>query len=292
MTSTVLDVAVCLLLISAGVVTLVSAESPADEPATTRADATVETLVTSTAGVNYSLASGAGPARRVLGVDAVPVKSGPAFVRYRRGTYAALLGDAALAGVSFDGRRLVRTGDGLRAAVGNATARAIPLAGTQVVAVWRPYPDAPVSARASVGGTPPPGATVHAATVGVPSGVPPARGAALNASREGYGGVADAVTRAVVTGLFPPREADLALRDDYPASALVRYRYRRAAVLTGTSVGDALAAENASAANARLRAALSLRLEADLRERFDSPGAAARAIRTRRVRIVVRTWSA
>ncbi len=292
MTSTVLDAAVCLLLISGGVVTLAAAGAPADDPATTRADAVAETLATSTTGVNYSLAPGAPPARRVLGADAVPVESGPGFVRYRRGTYAALLGDAALSGVSVDGRRLTRTGDGFRAAVRNATARSVSLAGTQVVAVWRPYPDAPVSARVSVGEAPPPGATVHAATTSVPSGVPAAGAAARNASDEGYGGVADAVARAVVAGLFPPDEAALALRGDYPASALVRYRYRRAAALTGASVGDALAAENATAANARLRRALSARLESDLRARFDSPGAAARAVEARRVHVVVRTWSA
>lgn len=292
MTSAVLDAAVCLLLVSAGVGTLVAADTRPDDPTAPRADAVAETLATSTAGVNYSLAPGAPPARRVLGADAVPVDSGPAFVRYRRGTHAALLGDAALAGVSLDGHRLTRTGDGFRAAVRNETARSVALAGTQVVAVWRPYLDAPVSARASVGEAPPPDATVRAATVGVPSGVPAASDAALNATDEGYGGVADAVARAVVAGLFPPDEARLALRGDYPESALVRYRYRRAAALTGTSVSDALAAENATEANARLRAALSARLERDLWARFDSPGAAARAVETRRVRIVVRTWSA
>jgi hypothetical protein len=294
MTSTVLDVAVCLLLVSAGVVTLVAADAPsdaADPAAERRAEAVVETLSTSTAGVHYSLASGARPARRVLGADAVPVASGPSFERYRRGTHASLLARAAMAGVAVDGRRLTRTGDGLRRAVENETTRSFSMTGAQVVAVWRPYAGAPVTARVGVGPTPPNDATVHAATTAVPSGVPSARTAATNAADGGYAAVADAVARAVVAGLFPPAEADLALDADYPVSALVRYRYRRAAALTGASLGDSLDDGDAARANDRLAAALSTRLERDVRARFDSPDAAARAVRTSRVDVVVRTWS-
>lgn len=292
MTSTTLDVALCLLLVSAGALTLATAERPPDaaDPATARAPATVETLATTTDTVEYTLAPGAKRANDSL--VRFPVTEGPEFERARSGTAASLLAAATVEGVAVDGERLTRTHDGFRRRVRAAVARDVGPR-VQVVAVWRPYPGAHVGARTVVGPSPPAGATVHAATLDVPIGVPGARPNATAAveAGDGYAGVANVVAARLVAGLFPPRRADIALHGDYPVTALMRYRYRRAARLYGADLEADLAARDPSAANRKLADAVSRRVERDLRREFDSPAAAARAVRLDEVHVVVRTWS-
>ncbi|MFC6975581.1 hypothetical protein ACFQL1_14450 [Halomicroarcula sp. GCM10025709] len=113
---------------------------------------------------------------------------------------------------------------------------------------------------------------------------------ALVAARSsGYDGVATVVARAVVAGIFPPERTELALRGDYPADVLTAARYGRAGNATGTSLP--IQRGNVTELNRRLTVALADTLEADMRTRFRSPTAAARATETHRVRVTVRTWS-
>ncbi|ESS07596.1 MAG: hypothetical protein A07HB70_00137, partial [uncultured archaeon A07HB70] len=62
------------------------------------------------------------------------------------------------------------------------------------------------------------------------------------------------------------------------------------AALTGADVGE-VDHTRVDAANRRLAAALAARFERDMAARFESPGAAAAAVRVGEVRIVVRRWS-
>ncbi|MFB6080169.1 MAG: hypothetical protein ABEJ81_04140 [Haloferacaceae archaeon] len=294
MTSTLLDATLCLLLVSAGVVAV--STRPGDPGSATGArpaapaDAAAETLSTSTATVNYTLAPGARPAP---GSDVVfPTRRGPAFCRTAHGTLVALLAKAAMGRVTVDGDRLTHARDDLVAGVRGTVRAAVGGTHTQVVAVWRPYPGAPVGGRLTVGERPPPRADVRAATVVAASGSPPARTRPAGAATPDYRAVARTAAARTVGTLFPPAAMRFALGADYPTAALVRRRYATASRLSHASgvMGEVRRGE-VRRANRRLTAALSRRFERDLRHEFDDPAAANRAVAVSRVRIVVRRWS-
>lgn len=286
-TSTVLDATLALLLLSAAVVTVVSTTSAGGDTAS-RADATLETLAASTATVNYTLAPGA---RRA---DASPVEfprtSGPEFRRTSHGTLAELLARAARSTVTVDGERVTRTGKDLRASVRSAVARSI-APETQVVAVWQPYPRSYLRSRLSVGPAPPRDATVRAASLTLSIASPASDRGRVSGRSAGYSGVAREIARRIVGRIFPPDRTDLALGGDYPLPSLVAYRYGRFAALHGVEIPEELARRDAAAANRALVPPVAERVEEDLRRTFDSPAEAASAVRSARVRIVVRTWS-
>lgn len=292
MTSTVLDAALALLLVSAAVVTVATADQATPDAGrdAIRADETLETLATATTAVNYTLAPGVDPAGGTTAEFGRP--SGPEFRRTAHGTYAGVLARSALATLEFDGERVTHTGADFRRAVRAATLATVG-PDVQVAVVWQPYPDAFVRSRLLIGPTPPPGATVHAASLTVPSGYPSAREEAVTAAnRTGFAGVARAVASRVVAGVFPPGRTSFALYGDYPVSALVADRYSRFATLVGTNVSDQVAAGDVHGANNALAATLAHRIEADLQSRYEDPATAAREVRVDRVRIIVRTWSA
>ncbi|MEF8819472.1 MAG: hypothetical protein V5A31_10215 [Haloferacaceae archaeon] len=289
MTSTVLDAALCLLLVSASVGTLatVTPEEPPDRH--TAADADAETLATATATVNYTLAPGA---RRAAGTTvSFPDASGPEFARTAHGSLAGLLADAALGRVAVGGERITHARADLVAGVRSAVEAAVGGANTQVVADWQPYAGAPVGGRVTVGDGPPPAADVNAARVAVGRGESVGEARVERAAARGYGPLATLLADRTVATLLPPEAMRFALGADYPVSALVRHRYRRVADLTGVELGE-LSRERVGTANARIERALAGRFERDLRARHDSPTAAARTVRVGEVRVVVRRWSA
>lgn len=282
----VLDAALFLLLVGAAVGTVTL---PADGPARGTADASTRVVTTATDQVDYSLAPGARHADESL--VRFPTATGPEFDRTAHGTVAELLAAAAVRNVTVGDEQVTRTSDDFErataAAARNATRRRV-----AVRAVWTPYPDAPVRGTVRAGSRPPATADVWATTTSIGSGAPPVRERARSAARrDGYAGVARVVAAATVRGLVPPDATRHALHADYPVSALTTYRYRRLAALLDTPVAGALDDAATRRANARLRAALAARFERDLRDDFDSPAAAARAVRVSEVRVVVRRWS-
>jgi hypothetical protein len=291
-TSTVLDAALCLLLVGASVGTLVGVDPTRDAPSdAVDPGADAETLATATATVNYTLAPGA---RRARGTDvSFPDAGGPEFERTTHGTLSGLLARAAVGRAGVAGDPLTRARADLVTGVREAVLGAVGGANTQVVADWRPYAGAPVGGRVAVGDDPPPGADVRAARLAVARGeaIPPER--AASAAERGYGPLARLLAARTVATLLPPDEMRFALGADYPVSALVRHRYRRAAAETGADLGPGeLDRSRVETANDRVEHALAARFERDLRERFDSPAAAARTVRVGEVRVVVRRWSA
>lgn len=291
--STALDVVLAVVIVSGALVVLagVGGGPPANH-GTDAADGTAELLGATTASVNYTLSPGArhADARDVVAFDDT---GGPEFRRHEHGTLAELLGRATVEDAALDGRELSRSDDDFERAVRAAVRDA--LAGVdarvQVRAVWQPYRGAPLSGRVVVGDAPPGDTTVHAATVRVPSSLPATRDRARRVAGRGYDAVAMAVADGTIRGLFTPEETWLALRADYPVAHLATYRYRRVAGLLGVEVAEPLSTYDVSAANKRLTAALAERFERDMRERFESPGAAARSVATGEVVVVVRTWS-
>jgi hypothetical protein len=284
-TSTVLDGVLCLLLVSAAVVTVTAATPTAPAGGGRAADVT-STLATTTAAVNYTLT----PRPSTTGV-AFPSTNGAAFDRTAHGTLAGLLARAAVGRVSLDGRQLWHTRDGFGRAVARAVRGAVRSNHTRVTAVWRPYPGSSVEGRMTVGGRPPPDVPVHAATLTVSSGVPSGRAAVGDpATRRDVAGVADVVAGGIVRGLFPPIRTRVAAGGAYPASALVRHRYRLLQRRVGVDRSPTLADGGVDESNARVADALSDRVANDLRRAGASPDDVAAALRLGRVRITVRTW--
>lgn len=270
--STVLDAALCLLLVSASVATLVwmPPDTPSSDPDS--ADETATLVGTTTARVNYTLPAG----------DTTVERSA-------QGTLAELLADAAVANATLDGRPLWNGSDAFERRVAAAVERAVadPSVSVSVRATWEPYPDAPLRGTVHAGERPPPDADVHVATLTVPSGAPPTAADAPEAAGYGYRHLASVVAHGTVATLFPPEESRVALRGSRTA-ATTADRYRRAATLLGTDV--AVSGRNGGRANLRLTAALEDRIADEFERRFDSPRAAASAVSVGEVRIVVRTW--
>jgi len=154
--STVLDVTVCLLLISAAVFVLAL---PITEPPPDRgADETAAVLSTTTVDLEYRLSTeqfGAGDE-----TDRKPLRT-------RHGTLAGLAGRAALASLAVGGKQVAPETAGFREAVTANIGAATP-ARTFVTAHWEPYPGATVSGRIEAGPEPPEAADVQAATRRVP----------------------------------------------------------------------------------------------------------------------------
>jgi hypothetical protein len=287
-TSTVVDAALCLLLVSASVGTLAAAPGvdlggTSAGGATTderRAEAVAATLATTTASVDYTLAPGARHAAD--GAVAFPTTEGPQFHRSSHGTLAGLVADATVAGLTVDGRRLDHAGDDYRWAVRQQVADAVG-SRVQVVADWRPYAGASVTATFTVGPDPPTTASVRAATLTVPSGVSTGGGSPDTRA-------AHALADRIVAGVFPPDATRLALAGDHPTTSLVRHRYHRAATLLGTDLRDGVtddpATTNVTRANDALAAALTDRVAADRRAAGDPTGVTGPGS----VRLTVRTW--
>jgi len=306
-----IDAVVCLLLVSAAVVGLVTVEqSPPATPG--RADAVADTLATTTAQVDYSLAPGVrelAASEEGPDVSDVPLDS-PELDRTAHGSLAELLARATTATSGVDladsGNRsaatpprdaevppLTRTRATFRRDVADAV-RARTGATVRIDATWRPYPGAPVGGAVGVGPKPPRDG-VHAATLIVPTGVEPIpRSATWD-----FESLGAAVAERTVAVLVPAGPAKTTLRGNDPSASLLRHRYARLeTAINGTdsaenvSIAAPLATEDTGAANERLADAIAPRVTADLRARYDTPTAAADAVSVSSVRIVVRTWSA
>lgn len=285
--STVLDVAVFLLLVSAAATTLTL---PTEEPAAPDAEPARTVVATSTASVNYSLSPGARAADPRL--TRFPRTDGPEFRRHAHGSLGGLLGEAAVRNASIDGRLVTHTATGMAASVGNATAAATGPR-THVRATWRPFRGSSITGKVAAGTPPPADATVAAETLTVDSGVTERRTRALRAAnRSGFEGVARVAANATVRLLVPADGMRLALHGDYPVDRLAAHRYRRLGRLLDANVSTAVVEEQPRVANDALRDALAGRFEAAMRAEFDTPQAAARAVRAGEVRVVVRRWSA
>jgi hypothetical protein len=254
--STVLDVAVCLLLVGAAAATLLAAPAPVDPDARPEAATTTSTVATVT--------------------TTVPA----ADDRRAHDTVAGHLGRAAVTDVRIDGETLGRSG--YPTAVANETASLTPDR-VFVTATWEAYPGAPLAGNVSVGAEPPPDADVATRALTVDSGLRgPKRADSLPK-------LARSLAGSYVDWLFPPDRTYARLGDRRTADG-VTARYEVAAGALDATVAPALADADVQAANDHLTEALADRLETDLRQRYETPGAAASNLRVDEVEVVVRRW--
>lgn len=277
--STVFDVAVFLLLVSAAVATLTIPTSPAPE---TNVDDVASTLGTTTTGVVYPVTltvSGANGSEETLGE-----------VRTANGTVANLLADAAISKTRLDGAPAAGF-DGFRRAVRNRTRAVLRWSGdrTRVEARWRPYLGAPLNGSVVVGPRSP-SSDVTVATFDASGPVDAVRDRARTVASEGYESVAGVVARATVRGLYPARRMRLAIHGGGIDRGIAIRRYRRVLDALDLQVTGSLEAGMVGSVNGAIVGALADRFEADMRRRFETPRAAARAVRAGRVRLILRGW--
>lgn len=258
--STVLDVSVCLLLVGVAMTTL-AVGVPEDgrhsvDGTPDAADTSARRLATVTAGV-------LGPRDRTV-----------------HGPLANHLAQAAAANASLDGDSLTNGdyADSVAAETTATTDRHV-----AVTARWEPYPGAPLRGTTTAGGAPPADADVAVTRSVVETGID------APGTTNSFTELARTLARAYVEWRFPPERTRAALVDERTAPSTAD-RYRSVAGPLEVDVEAALIDANARRANDRLAAALAERLESDLRERYDTPNAAAEASSPDRAIVVVRRW--
>lgn len=287
--STVLDVSLFLLLVGAAAATLVMVPHEVPPAEGDPADETVELLATSTAQVQYTIEPGLDHERaRADGERALDP-----YHRTTQDSVANLLGVAAVSTAELDGERLMGHGVAFERRVQNVTESRITRenVSTAVHTRWEPYPDAPLSGTVTAGERPPPAVDVHAATVTVDSGMANVSAEAHRAAdNRGYAGVATVLADATIEGYLPFDEIRMAAYGGYPSDDLLQARFEgmeHALEPDSPNYDDGDGTE----ALETLEDALADRYEADLRERYDDPAAAAADVDVDRATVTVRTWS-
>lgn len=313
--STVIDVTLCLALVSAAVLTIaVVAETDEADPGPERAERTAELLGATTTSVEYSVR----PVTAHDEFDADPIDTKAAYERTDHGPVAGLLASAAVANAEIDGYRLTRAGEDYEAGLDGVLSEAsATVDGTvHVTAVWQPYEGSSIRGEATAGPEPPAEADVSSATMTVASGVgQPDKTELREAYAQDYETLAQVVASAVVEGYFPPEETQLALERQGVERQLIEYRYRRAvAALDGierydvddeisrsdadaTAANDEIAAALAEAVVAgELSGALDGEIDSSAETRHSDADRIAQAtdelLTSGEVTIVVRTWRA
>lgn len=276
--SSVLDVALFLLLVSAAVATVTI---PHDSPPETDVGAMADTLGSARYTVEYPVS---------LAVEYANGSGGTVSdERTAYGTVANLLADAAISEATLGGRPTPGFG-AFRQAVRNRTRRVLGWADAaiRVEVRWRPYLGSPLNGTVSIG--PRPTGDVMTATIDVASPVDAVRGAAIRSASDGYAAVARVVATATVRGLYPRRRMRLALQGGGVARGLAVRRYRSLLGGLDLNVTHALQAGLVGTVNGAMREALAARFERDMRRRFETPLAAAQSVRAGRVRVVLWGW--
>ncbi len=325
--STVLDVALCLVLMSAAVgvlgIYLAGDEDTGHTPET--ATHAVELLGSTTVSVEYTLEPVLERAPEDAYADPDDYTRSE-LTRVTHGPAAGVLADAALANVSLEDELLTQDGRLFATAIEGPIASefAVVDGDVAVAAHWTPYEGAPLEGRAHIGPTPSPTADVSSVSMTVPSGfaldridaadfagdeggdgdVDESGGGSRNEGEyedenpdeEAYHPIATSVSTAIVEGYFPPEQTSLVLERGGLDRDRTVYRYERfATALDGIDPADletSLEQSNsdAQAANAQIVDALAGSMAADMESRFDTPEEAADAIAVEDVTIVVRVW--
>jgi hypothetical protein len=318
--STVGDVALALLMLSAAMVVLVTfVETDERDHEPMEAEYTTETLLSSTMNTTYYPERALGEFHGGNVYDETDYERRD-LRRVSHGPVVAQVADIAQTRVVVDLDvlrgdsgidTLSRAADEYRARVDETLqARLVNVSfETNVSAVWEPLDGGPIRGTAAVGVTPPAYEDVSATTITVPSDTPSVRREAIDAvdDPDDFGVVAEVVAESVVEGYLPTLESGRALEGGGVDSDLTAYRYLRAADILGLGSEDRSdlaeylepGTANATAANELLIEELSAQLEAYLEPAGGPPESgplgnaemAAASIETGEVTVTVRTWT-
>ncbi|WP_124194614.1 DUF7284 family protein [Natrarchaeobius chitinivorans] len=277
--STVVDVSLCLLCITAsiGVIAVFLAED-LDRHDPQIADETAQTIATSTTTVEYSIQSV--ERHDDTGVFDDAQYDDDRYERVKHGPLAQLLASAAIASLHLDGEPLSYAGTEFREAVDVSVGSELIGANdnVHVLATWEPYEDASIRGETVAGDRPPTDADVSTATFTVASDFPSVSEAELegsyDATNRSFDRTAEPIADAIVSGMFPNESTTIALQGTNLDRDLALYEYHR--------TGDALGVEydpesgalnrtdvNVSAANERLVENLTETIANDLERTYD-----------------------
>lgn len=267
--STVLDVSVALLLISASVLMLfVFLEQDDQEPEPVQADRSAETVASTTVNFSYSTYPAAEQAYtddnngndpwgdHVAVFEAVDsdlsdddVADAAAYERAVHGPIAGLAADAAVTNVEFWGHSLTHEGQDFEAQLDEAVKAAFANQDikVRVDAVWRPYPDSEIVGEASAGPYVPADADVSSAVIEVPSGMAIDEDALAEAREDGrndptttpdFNNESRLLAYSIVDRLFPSEEMQRAIERPGVDRALAVHRYQRMSAILNEESGD------------------------------------------------------
>lgn len=294
--STVLDVGVALLLISASIILIGTYVYGIEEPEQpTSAEQTATTIATSTITVEYDRSD-------VTGSSNYTEPEGAAPADYRQTEYgpaATMLADAAVANATWDGEQVLPWGGEYENAVSKSMAGI--LVGVTnnfyVLARWEPYDGSSIRGEATAGFAPPRNDDVRQASLTVSSGMPTIDAGTAsetvyqaidtNASNDvqaGYDALARTVAESMVEELFPPVDTQVAIEGSGVPRELKVFHYQRLAevldvsqfqasiptsgVQTGPSGPLRRSSADATAANERIEDGLAALIREDIE---DSP---------------------
>lgn len=235
--STVVDVSLALLLVSASVVVLSFhlVETRSDGSVDTReADQVADTISATTIETSYKLTGVIKDQGLTYGGSGSDFDEEATYTREVHGTTAELLADAAVTGAEVDGTRLTKEGidddgpdfseklDGpVRDQFTGGDTEA------HVVAVWQPFPESDFRGVTEAGPSPPPDADVSTTTMEVEVRISGLSDSEIERAYDtgGLGEVAELVAAAMVEGYFPKQQTQLALEQQGLEPVVARHRY-------------------------------------------------------------------
>ncbi|WP_154660447.1 DUF7284 family protein [Halopiger goleimassiliensis] len=274
--STVMDVCLALLIISASVM-LVGMYLHDDEESIEgdRGDQALETLSGSTVTITYNLDAPNESGHAATDSDNYdlpdnlePENVGELYNITTYGSAADLLGEAALSNLRIDGTELFAYGHEVERSVEAAIqGRLVGSEGNvYAVATWEPYEGAGINGTATAGSRPPSTADVSSATMEVSTDIPALDPRSLAnsllqnpASRpdaeDGFDFVGRDIAAAMVEGYFPATQSQYTLESTLSENPATLYNYRQMADVAGVDIESELTGTlpDATEANEKLR---------------------------------------
>ncbi|GAB7018724.1 DUF7284 family protein [Halostagnicola bangensis] len=276
--STVVDITLALLLISASVLLIGFHLDSSDEPVPDdRADQVLQSLSATTSSVLYDITEENGAGVSTLesenfeppgDLDSAERESVYEVTTY--GSSIGLLADAALANLRIDGSQRFTYGDAYEDAVDHS------IRGTHVggehhfyaVATWAPYDGSSLNGTATAGRQPPSTGDVSSASTTVTSGVPELGPEELarefereetsdvgtpfidDADTDGFDAVATVVAESIVEGYFPFENTQYSLESSLTERSVTVYNYKQLADSVDVTVDDHISGTSPDTATA------------------------------------------
>lgn len=287
--STVLDVGLALVLISASVVMIGFYLNDNSEPADPhRAEETSETIASTSLTIQFDRSAVASSDRFTPPEN----NASELYTQTHYGSGTGLLADAAVTNAKLDGTELFGYGEEYEDSVDAALQGAMTGSNTRFYAIarWEPYEGSSLFGNATAGEYPPPTADVSSTTITVRNGMDLIDQSHLagiwirhgHDPESAYTQTSEHIADRIVTGLFPPERTQYALESQGMNREMTVYQYLQMANATdGASfdptspdsplswprdgTDDPAAVPDAAAANEELKDALAGQIEDELR---------------------------
>ncbi len=232
--STVLDIALALLLITASVLVIGLYLNGDDDLEVDRADHTAETLSGSTVSVVYDV-------ENVTNSSHYDEPEGiESYERTMYGPAVGTIAEAAVVNAEFDGKQLILYADSFSESVAAHVESRLVGANHQVyvTATWQPYDEASIHGNTTVGNQPPVTDDISAVTMSADSGMPTVDDEALadTYATEGADEAAELIAESIVEGYFPTERSQLALERQNLDRAIKSTHYLRMADIVGADL--------------------------------------------------------